>query len=206
MKLRFNQIVFAISSLAVAIAWAAPAPATLCAERAPRITAAFVRRWARDTGNLLATHGSGAALIVGMSGGTPVMGSAATRMGDKARRLWVHTEDKIHRKCTDPEAADVFPGDGATTVEVVDDLFNAYAIPWASAVRALTAPYGERCTQYAFIQAGYAARDYIDGSADRWDRYRRLVDRFCPPGLFDEVKDVTATYLFRDLGELQYRE
>src|SRR5262245_36972507 len=124
MTLRRHQIVLAIAGLAATVGSATPAIASLCSDRAPRITAAFVRRWARDTGNLLAVHGSSAPLIIGMSDGLPATGSAPTRMGQKARRLWVHTEDKIHRKCTAAEAADVFPGEGATTSGVVDDLFN----------------------------------------------------------------------------------
>jgi hypothetical protein len=198
-----SKILFTLGSLAVAVAQSAPALATLCPERAPRITAAFVRRWARDTGNLLAAQGTDAVLIGGMSQGMPSGTSVTTQTASKARRLWSHTEDKIHRKCTDAEAGHTYPGDGATTAGVVDDLFNDYAIPWASAVRSLTGPYGERCTQYAFIQAGYAARDYIRDGADEWARYQKLVDRVCPPGLFEEVKDVTSIYLFQDLGELR---
>jgi hypothetical protein len=124
-------------------------------------------------------------------------------MKQKARRLWGHTENKIHRKCTDAEAGETYPGGGATTLEIVDDLFNDYAIPWASAVRALAGSYGERCTQYAFIHAGYAARDFIRDGADNWARYQTLVERVCPPGLFEEVKDATSRYLFTDLGELR---
>jgi hypothetical protein len=167
------------------------------------ITAAYVRRLARDTGNQISAHDVDVALVASMTLGVPTGTAAAERVADHYRRLWKHTENKIHRKCSNAEAAAVYPGTGTTTALVTDDLFNLYGIPWVSALRSLSAPYGKECTQVAILQAGYAARDQIRRGNDYWDRYKRLVDRVCPNGLFDEIEEATWIYLFDDLDGLR---
>lgn len=182
--------------------WPALAKGT-CAEAAPRVTSAFVRRLARDTGNMIYQDGTDLSLVSTMKLGLPAGTAGAVEVRDKAVRLWGHTHRKIHRKCTDAQAAAVYPGDGATVQNTADNLFNVYGLPWVTELRNLTASAGTRCAQVAIVQAGYAARDQIRSGADSWTKYGELVNHFCPPQLFDSVKDVTTDYLFRDLDTLR---
>jgi hypothetical protein len=192
--------------IAVCIVLGAPWPAlakSSCTDAAPRVTSAFMRRLARDTGNLIYLEGTNLSLVDTMSLGVPAGTAGALKVRDKAMRLWGHTHSKIHRKCTDAQAAVIYPGDAASVRIATDDLFNMYGLPWVSALRDLTAPSGRRCAQVAIVQAGYAARDQLRDGIDTWKKYGELVDHFCPPQLFESVKQTTADYLFHDLDSLR---
>jgi hypothetical protein len=190
------------ASVVLCLPWPALAKST-CTEAAPRVTSAFMRRLARDTGNLIYDEGTNLSLVDTMSLGQPAGTAGALKVRDKAVRLWGHTDSKIHRKCTDAQAAVIYPGGGPTVNSTTDDLFNMYGLPWVAALRDLTAPSGRRCAQVAIVQAGYAARDQLRDGIDSWKKYGLLVDHFCPPGVFDTVKQTTADYLFPDLDRLR---
>lgn len=179
-----------------------PAVATPCSVASARIVAAFLRRLARDTGNLVRTEGVDVALADTMSLGVPT-GTVSSRVQDKAIRLWKHTENKIHRKCTDAEAAAAYPGTGNTTAEVTDDLFNRYGLPWVGVLRDMAGPYGARCAQLALVQAGYAGRDRVRRGLHVWGRYAPLVAHACPAGLFDDIAEISDEYLLNELDALR---
>lgn len=193
-------------TVAVAIMLCTPWPASAkssCMDAAPRVTSAFMRRLARDTGNLIYDEGTNLSLVDAMSLGRPAGTAGALKVRAKAMRLWGHTHSKIHRKCTDSQATAIYPGSAATVNIATDDLFNMYGLPWVAALRDLTAPSGKRCAQVAIVQAGYAARDQLRDGIDNWKKYGELVAHFCPPTLFDSVRETTAEYLFQDLDSLR---
>ena len=193
-------------TIAISIVLGAPLPVlakSTCTDAAPRVASAFMRRIARDTGNLIYLEGTNISLVDAMNLGQPAGTAGAVKVRDKAVRLWGHTHSKIHRKCSDAQAAVIFPGDAPTVNKTTDDLFNMYGLPWVEALRDLTAPSGKRCAQVAIVQAGYAARDMLRDGIDNWKKYSELVDHFCPPHLFDDVKETTADILFHDLNSLR---
>lgn len=110
------------------------------------------------------------------------------------------TESKIHRKCSDAEAAAVYPGAGRTAAEVTDDLFNLYGLPWVAALRDMSAPHGPGCARATLTQSGYAARDELRTGRDNWPLYGRLAARYCPTAIVDELDDMSAAFLLPDLG------
>lgn len=187
---------------ALLLLWSGSTLALQCDDAAHRIASAFIRRLARDTGNIIADYGVDVPLVQTMALGVPT-GSAAARVADKAIRLWWHTESKIRRKCLDAEAAAIYPGPGLTSGEVTDDLFNLYGLPWASSARNFVRPYGARCARVAILQAGYALRDEIRRGVDHWALYGGLVDRYCPSDLFDDIRELSASYL-SDLDSLRH--
>lgn len=190
-----------VVGLAVLV-WAAPVVARSCEDTAAKMTAAFVRRLARDTGNSIGRYGVELSLATDMTLGVP-SATAAARVQAQLERLWIHTENKIHRKCSDAEAAARWPGDGQTTAAVTDDLFNQFGLPWVSALRNLTAPHGAACAQVAIVQAGYAARDRIRFGAYNWERYATLVDRVCPAYVFVDIEEASELHLLGALDVLR---
>lgn len=188
--------------LLVVLVGVGPAAARTCEDAAAAMTAAFFRRLARDAGNSLAREGVGVPFAPEMAGGRPAP-EAAPRVESQLRRLWWHTENKIHRKCSDTQAAALWPGNGATTGAVTDDLFNLFGLPWVHTVRSIVAPYGAECAQRALVQAGYAARDQIRRGKNTWPRYGRRVAAVCPPQVFAEVEAATRSILFAELDGLR---
>jgi hypothetical protein len=174
----------------------APAYASLCSDVAPRLTAAFVRRLGRDTGNLFGAEGTSIQLVESMSDGQP--SPADRRAQDKAIRLWGHTDSKIRRKCSDAEAASVYNAAGVTTAD--DALFNRDGLPWVAAMQEVVRPLGAKCAQVALVQAGYAARDEIRSGLDRWVLYGRLVSSRCGTGVFEQLHSLSEEILMPDLG------
>jgi hypothetical protein len=166
-----------------------------CASAFNRIVPAFIRRLARDSGNVLGRDAEPVVLLTTMRLGVPSGTAAARRLEDKARRLWAHTENKIRRKCSDVEAAATYPGEGRNTFEVTDDLFNLYGLPWVAALRVLAAPYGSDCVRVTLVQSGYAARDQLRKGQDNWPQYSHLAERYCPGGMVGALPDIAAAYL-----------
>lgn len=200
MSRRVLRGMIVLTMVAAICAPARQAAANECAAAFNRITSAFIRRLARDTGNVLSRDGANAPLIGAMTLGVPTGTAAARRLDDKARRLWIHTENKIHRKCSDTEAASVYPGPGRTTAEVTDDLFNAYGLPWVAALRDLAAPFGADCVRTALVQSGYAARDQLRSGRYNWAQYEGRAARYCPPAVVAQLDDTAAAHLLPDLG------
>lgn len=168
-----------------------------CETVASKIAAAFLRRLARDSGNILGAGGVDLALVDEVTSGVPA-GSTAAQVKKKVKRLWGHTQNKIQRKCTDEQAARMYPTAGFDTRSVTDELFNRFGLPWIARMRDAARPYGEACVRYGIVQSGYAARDHIRWGVDRWERYRKLVNAHCPSGVFDELKAISL----RELGPL----
>jgi hypothetical protein len=173
----------------------AAAGVATCGSVADQIMAAFARRLARDTGNLIGAEGVDISLVTQMSLGLPAGTAGALHVRDKTIRVWGHTYSKVHRKCTDAQASANFPGGGHTVAQVVDNLFNRYGLPWVEGLRDLARSSGAECAQYVIVQAGYAARDAVRHGRDHWQRYEKLVDQHCPHGLFHQAKLMTASYL-----------
>lgn len=185
----------ALGALLVATsAEARPRTFGTCAVTQPRATSAFFRRLGRDAGNVIARAGVNLDLPATMADGVPI-GPTARPFGNKLRRIWGHTESKIQRKCRDADAAAIFPGDGATVPDVVDDLFTRYGLPWVINLRAVVAPYGAECAQRVLIQAGRAVRDQIKRGRDRWAFYLRDTPEICAPGVDAAVRAVTMSTL-----------
>ncbi len=169
-----------------------------CPIAKPRIDSAFVRRVGRDIGNMILEHGvSTIAVPMRMTHGTGVGSTLSIPIIRKSERIWWHTESKVHRKCTDSEAAQDY-GFGNDTATVTDELFNSYAFPWADAMLGVVGHGSNVCAAEAFKQAGRAGRDWLKKGHDRWGFYLRDVDSLCGDGTKENIISITKN-IFRGL-------
>lgn len=188
-----TAILCAILCACATTAQARPRTLETCEVTRPRAASAFIRRLARDAGNLLGELGTELELVPSVLLGMPI-GAGGPEIARKVARLWHHTENKLGRKCTDADAATLFPGDGADVPAVTDDLFNHFGLPWIRALRELVAPHGAPCARRAIVQAGRQARDWLRWGIAPWD-YLRNVDAACAPGVAGAILELIEAHL-----------